>query len=142
MSTIKVVLDTNVLLSGLAYPGSTPGKVFKAWFNGGLEVYLSRYILSELRRVMPRLKSRHGLTEDEIDDLIDILSLQAEILEPLNVGKIEIRDLNDAPVLGTYLALESIHGGDYLITGDNDLLVLAEHYPIISPAEFCIRHDI
>ena len=55
MPGLRVVLDTNVLVSGLAYPGSMPGRIVAAWRQGGLEVALSRYILDELVRVLPRL---------------------------------------------------------------------------------------
>jgi len=47
-----VVLDTNVLVSGLAYPGSVPGRIISLWRQGGLDVVLSRYILDELTRVL------------------------------------------------------------------------------------------
>ncbi len=39
MATLKVVLDTNVLLSGLAYPASSPGKIVRAWHSGSIDVY-------------------------------------------------------------------------------------------------------
>ena len=83
MATLRVVLDTNVLLSGIAYPASVPGKIMAAWRHGSVEVLLSTYILAELRRVLPRLANRHGLTLAEIDDLVDVLSIQAELIEPL-----------------------------------------------------------
>jgi len=75
---LRAVLDTNVLLSGIAYPASVPGKLIAAWRHGALDVVLSDYILDELRRVLPRLAHRHGLGADEIDDLIDGLALQAD----------------------------------------------------------------
>lgn len=140
MVTIKVVLDTNVLLSGLAYPNSQPGNIIRTWQGGGIDVYLSDYILQELQRVLPRLRSRHGLSNEEIEDLVHILSLQAELLDPVNSEDIDLRDQDDQPVLGTWLALDQCHGGDYLITGDKDLLVLADRFPILTPAAFCARH--
>jgi len=78
-----VVLGTNMLLSGIAYPASIPGKILAAWRNGSVELLLSDYILDELRRVLPRLAHRHGLTGAETDNLVDTLSIQAEIIEPL-----------------------------------------------------------
>ena len=36
MPGLRVVLDTNVLVSGLAYPGSVPGRIVTAWRQGGL----------------------------------------------------------------------------------------------------------
>jgi predicted nucleic acid-binding protein len=55
MAGLHVVLDTNVLVSGLAYPGSIPGRIVSLWRQGGLDVVLSRYILDETVRVLPRL---------------------------------------------------------------------------------------
>jgi putative PIN family toxin of toxin-antitoxin system len=140
MATLRVVLDTNVLLSGIAYPASVPGKIMSAWRHGSVEVLLSVYILDELRRVLPRLANRHGLTPAEIEDLVDALSLQAEVIEPLPVAEADLRDIDDQPVLGTLLAALNTSAVDYLITGDKDLLVLAERYPIVTPANFWATH--
>ncbi len=43
MATLRVVLDTNVLLSGIAYPASIPGKIMAAWRHGSAEVILSSF---------------------------------------------------------------------------------------------------
>lgn len=138
--TLRVVLDTNVLLSGIAFPGSIPGKIMSAWRLGSLEVVLSDFILNELGRVLPRLNHRHGLTSAEIDDLLDILSIQAEVLEPQVTDEQLLRDVNDLPVLGTLLAAVQVGRVNYLITGDKDLLVLRDRYPVIFPADFWMRH--
>lgn len=140
MATLRVVLDTNVLLSGIAYPASIPGRILAAWRHGSVDVLLSVYILEELRRVLPRLAHRHGLTAAEIDDLVDVLSIQAEVIEPLPGAEPALRDVDDQPVLGTLLAALKTTGADYLITGDKDLLAMAEHYPIVDPAEFWATH--
>jgi len=140
VATLRVVLDTNVLLSGIAYPASVPGKILAAWRHGSVDVLLSAYILDELRRVLPRLAHRHGLTPAEIDDLLDALSIQAEIIEPLPGMEPDLRDLDDQPVLDTLLAALKASGANYLITGDKDLLALAERYPILAPAKFWATH--
>ena len=141
MPNLRVVLDTNVLLSGIAYPASIPGKIMAAWRHGSVEVVLSNFILDELRRVLPRLQSRHGLTTAEINDLVDSLALLAETVEP-QAGLLEtaLRDANDPPVLGTLLAARLALGTTYLITGDKDLLALADSYPVVTPARFWEIH--
>ncbi len=140
MAALRVVLDTNVLLSGIAYPASVPGKIMSAWRHGSIDVLLSTYILEELRRVLPRLAHRHGLTLAEIEDLVDALSIQAEVIEPLPCAEPDLRDINDLPVLGTLLAALKTSGADYLITGDNHLLEMAERFPIVTPAKFWTTH--
>lgn len=140
MATLRVVLDTNVLVSGIAYPASVAGKILAAWRHGSVDVLLSTYILDELRRVLPRLVHRHGLTLAEIDDLVDVLSIQAEVIEPLPGIEPDLRDVADQPVLGTLLAALKTSDIDYLITGDKDLLAMAERYPIVAPAKFWAKH--
>ena len=136
----KVVLDTNVLLSGIAYPASIPGKILSAWRGGSIDLLLSAYILDELRRVLPRLAHRHGLSGAELDDLVDALAIQAEIIEPEPSNNPRLRDAADEPVLDTLLAALTISEADYLITGDKDLLAVAERFPILTPAQFWSIH--
>lgn len=143
MAVLRVVLDTNVMLSGIAYPVSVPGKIITAWRHGSVAVLLSSYIVEELRRVLPRLANRHGLNATEIDDLVDALSIQAELIEPLPSTDTDLRDVADQPVLGTLLAaigLAEVGDTTYLITGDKDLLALADRYPIVTPAMFWATH--
>ncbi len=111
-----------------------------AWRHGSINVLLSPYILDELRRVLPRLAHRHGLTLAEIEDLVDVLSIQAEVIEPLPSVEPDLRDVADQPVLGTLLAALKTSGADYLITGDKDLLAIADRYPIVTPANFWATH--
>lgn len=143
MTMLRVVLDTNVLLSGIAYPSSIPGKILTAWRRGAIDVVLSEYILGELRRVLPRLAHRHGLSEADICDLVDSLSILCEVIDPEEPEPGILCDGNDLPVLGTLLAALKTGGVDCLITGDKDLLALASSYPILSPAGFwAARGDI
>src|SRR5512137_575507 len=106
-----------------------PGKIPSAWRHGSVDVLLSAFILDELRRVLPRLAQRHGLTAAEIEDLVDALSIQAEVIEPTPGAQSDLRDIDDQPVSGTLLAALNASGADYLITGDKDLLALADRYP-------------
>lgn len=136
MALLRVVLDTNVLVSGLAYPSSVPGRVVAAWRSGGLDVVLSRHILGELARVLPRLNHRLNWRDADFADFLDILALSTELVEPVSAAEEPLRDEADRPVLGTLLAAKA----DYLVTGDRDLLALAERYPIVTPAAFWDRH--
>lgn len=136
MPTLRVVLDTNVLVSGLAYPASVPGRIVGVWRQGGLDVVLSRYILDELSRVLPRLNHRLNWHEADFKDFYDILAVTTDLVEPTPITDDRLRDDADQPVLGTLLAARA----DYLVTGDRDLLALADHYPILTPAAFWDRH--
>ena len=135
MPGLRVVIDTNVLVSGPSYPASLPGHILSAWQQGALQVVLSRYILDEMVRVLPRL-SRIKLSPQEIRDLADSFLFMAEIVEPSRDGDPTLRDKADRPLLATLQASQA----HYLITGDKDLLALAGRYPIVTPAAFWERH--
>ena len=65
---MRVVLDTNVLLSGLAYPNSIPGKILAAWRFGSLEVVLSTFILEELRSIFQHFVGTQELSPLSLGD--------------------------------------------------------------------------
>jgi uncharacterized protein len=134
--TIHVVLDTSVLLSGLAYPASIPGAIVAAWRGGSLQVSLSHYILDELRRVLPKLRALHGLPPDGIADLVDCLAFQADLVEPAAHWDAQLTDPFDQAILGTLVAAKA----DYLITGDKALLALAEKSPVLAATQFWQMH--
>ena len=140
MAALRIVLDTNGLLSGIAYPSSIPGRILAAWSRGEIEVVLSEALLEELRRVLPRLVHRHGLKDSEIDELVDILAFKSEIVQPAEGNDPELRDNLDQPVLGTLIEAAGTAGAHYLVTGNKDLLALSDRYPIVSPAAFWERH--
>lgn len=135
MAGLRVVLDTNVLVSGLAYPGSVPGRIVSAWRRGAVEVVLSRHILDEMVRVLPRLP-RLAMTGDEIRDLADSLMFLCDLVEPDDAIDAALRDPHDQPVLRTLVA----GNARYLVTGDKDLLALSDRYAIITPAQFWATH--
>lgn len=130
-----MVLDTNVLVSGIAYPASVPGRFLEVWRDGSLEMILSRYILDEMTRVLPRLPYLRR-TPRQIRELVESLTFRAEIVEPDGLEDAELRDPADQKILATFRASKA----DYLITGDKDLLALSGRYSILTPAEFWKRH--
>lgn len=135
MPTLRVVLDTNVLVSGLAYPRGVPGRILAEWRRGSIDVVLSRWILDEMVRVLPRL-SRVQLSGNEIRDLAESFLFLVELVDASGTHEPHLRDPDDQPVLQTLIASKA----DYLITGDKDLLVLGDRYRIITPGEFWARH--
>jgi len=135
MAALRVVLDTNVLVSGLTYPAGIPGRIVRLWQGGALNVALSRYILDEMVRVLPRM-AKCPFTMDEIRDMAESFLYKAEIVETNSEPDKNLRDQADQPVLATL----KMSNADYLITGDKDLLALAESYPIVTPAAFWERH--
>ncbi|MGB6687664.1 MAG: putative toxin-antitoxin system toxin component, PIN family [Terracidiphilus sp.] len=86
-------------------------------------------------RLLSRL-SRITLSPTEIRDLADSFMFLADVVEPSVESEQALRDPTDRQILGTLRAARA----EYLITGDKDLLVLADRYPILTPAAFWERH--
>lgn len=135
MSRLRVVLDTNVLVSGVAFPSSIPGRIVALWKEGGLNVSLSRYITNEMVRVLPRMPQNQRSPE-QLLQLAELFLSFADVVEPDTFTDPRLRDPTDQPILATWHMSQA----DYLITGDKDLLALANEYPIVTPAEFWLRH--
>jgi putative PIN family toxin of toxin-antitoxin system len=135
MSELRVVLDSNVLVSGIVYRPGFSGRIVSAWQEGQLTVVLSQFILDEVVRVLPRMK-RFELTPEKLLDLASRLRFLSEIVTPDSEIEPALRDPADQQILGTLRASKA----DYHITGDKDLLALAEKYPILTPAAFWERH--
>lgn len=101
-----------------------------------MTVFLSDHIIDELSRVLPRINHRLGWTPQKLEEEIDLLALQARMVEPAALPETVVRDASDIAVLGTLLASRA----DYLVTGDKDLLTLAGRHAIVTPAAFWRRH--
>ena len=72
-----MVLDTNVLVSGIAYPTSNPGKILAAWRRGSVTVVLSHHIVEELSLSLPRMNHRLNWRPQQFAEEIELLA-QAE----------------------------------------------------------------
>jgi len=134
---MKVVLDTNIFLSGLMLPESQPGKILSAWRSSAFELVLSEPMLVEITRVLayPKIRKRIDWSDEDIEHFVSLLRFNAEIVNIDGVDAVVPRDADDAPVLAALIASHS----DCLVSGDQDLLCLKEHYPIETVAEFVKR---
>jgi putative PIN family toxin of toxin-antitoxin system len=134
---VKVVLDTNVLLSGLMAPEGTPGRILATWFEARFDVAMSIEQLAEIGRTLsyPKIFRKLKWDEHRIEQFIRQLYIRTEVVD-LHSTSVEIpRDPKDTPILATLIASKA----DALVTGDRDLLALREKYPIQTPAEFVRR---
>ena len=134
---MKVVLDTNVLISGFMSPGGAPGRIVGAWFDAQFDVVTSREQLGEIARVLAYPKIRRILKWDEhrIEQFVEGLYLKMDMVTPDPMVIEDLRDANDLPILAALISAKA----DVLVTGDRDLLVLRDRYNIETPAEFLQR---
>ena len=134
---MRVVIDTNVVLSGLIKPGSVPGQVLRAWRDGSIRLVLSEFLIEEIAVTLarPKIQALVPWPAAQIDRFVLELRAFCDVVEPAELNFKYPRDPDDIPGLATLIA----SGADLLVTGDRDLLVLREEYPIETPAEFVRR---
>lgn len=134
---MRVVLDTNVLLAGLATNGLCEALLLLAFRDHN--VLLSEHILGEVAR---HYVAKFKATAEQAELVVAGLRSQAEIVDPVNVAADACNDADDLPVLGTVLA----GNADCLVTGDQGLLRLDRYkgVPVLSPRAFydSVRIDI
>lgn len=132
---MRVVLDTNVLLSALISPHGAPDIIYRAWRTGKFDIVTSTTQLEELQRASRYPKFKAVLQPARVGTMINNLQ-HAIILERLTV-QAEALDPNDA-----FLLSMSIEGkADYLVTGDRRAGLLQQkniqRTRIVTPAVFC-----
>ena len=115
---MRVVLDTNVILSALVFPGEKPDQLLERSRRREFELFVSPFILGELERIL-RLKFRY--TPIEIRERIDSIRRMAKVVEPAERPDLVRAKDDDNRVLECTVTAEA----DYLVTGDKrDLLSL------------------
>jgi uncharacterized protein len=134
---VRAVIDTNVFISGLMLPQSIPGRIINAWRTGHFSLVLSEPMLSEISSVLsyPKIRKRIAWDDNTISRYLTLLRFEAEVADIRRTKAHVPRDAKDNMVLASLIASKA----DYLVTGDLDLLTLADTYPIISPAYFVKR---
>ncbi len=134
---MKVVLDTNVLVSALMSPDGVSGRIVAAWVEAQFELVFSPEQLAEIARVLAYRKINRVLKWDDqrIEQFIKQLYVRAQVIQLDSTAEVVPRDASDTPILATLVAAEA----DLLVTGDSDLLELRDRYPIETPSEFVRR---
>ena len=130
--TVRVVLDTNVIVSALIH-GKRTGRIVSLWKNGRIQLLVSRDILKEYYRVFSYPKFQ--LTEADIRYLVeDGFLAYAETVAVSHVEAVVGLDPSD----DKFLACAHYGKAHYLVSGDAHLLGLKEyrHIPIISIGDF------
>jgi len=126
MKPLRVVLDTNVLVSALMSPLGNPARVYRMFFSGAFSLVYNERILLEYEDVLYRLYLR--ISREDADTILNAIILHGEYVESVP-STFPMTDEDDRIF---YDAAKSSDA--YLITGNT------RHYPnesfILTPTEF------
>ena len=120
---MRVILDTNILVSALLSTGSLPAQLLSHWRLGRFTLLCCEEQLDELRRVTHYPKIRERLPQALAGRLINELRSVTEMIDDLPAI-----DISRDPWDNYLLAMAQVGKAEYLVTGDKaDLLSLSRH---------------
>lgn len=133
----RVVIDTNQVLSALVFSGGQLDALRHAWQKQVCIPLICKHTASEIIRVLAYPKFK--LTPAEQNELLaDYLPYCETVNLPAKAPKaLHCRDVHDIP----FLHLAVVGKADFLISGDDDLLCLADEFacPIVTAKDFAAR---
>jgi putative PIN family toxin of toxin-antitoxin system len=127
---MKVVLDTNVLISSLINPNGNPAKILNLLLAGRLTLLFDNRILFEYIHVLKREK--FGFSDDVITPFIDFIKNEGIYVhaEPLNIS---FPDIDDKKFYEVFKSGQA----DYLITGN--LIHFPKEINLLNPTNFLLK---
>lgn len=127
---VRLVLDTNVVTSGLIWDGAT-ANLFELALRGpiGVELICSVALLTELRRISSRRKFSKRLSAKfhDVDSFVAAYARQTTLVKPSTIPPTVIEDPDDDMVLATALAGDA----HLIVTGDAAVLKLRRFRSIL-----------
>jgi uncharacterized protein len=128
---VRIVLDTNVMVSGLWSPFGPPGKIVGLVAAGALPLLLDERILGEYREVLSR--NEFGFDPEKVESLLLQVEATGEFVVALPLPE-RLPDPDDEAFLEVALAAQA----DFLVTGN------LRHFParvrqgvaVVSPRDF------
>jgi uncharacterized protein len=128
---IKVVLDTNVLISAIAF-GGKPREVLKKIIVGEVELFISQLVINELAGVLASRKFCYN------DEIIDLILAEIESIGNFVYPSIKIDIIKEDPEDNMILECGKTAVVDYIVSGDKHLLNLKKYagIEILCPSEF------
>ncbi len=133
---MKVVLDTNVLISAVIATG-TPHEVVVAGYSGEYQILVSVATLMEFRETLHKYPDRFGLSEAEIQTEVETLRYFAEFVDP----DVEFDIVDADPDDNKFLEAAVAGKAEYVVSGDQHLLDIDSFrgIEIVTPRTF---HEI
>lgn len=129
---MRIVLDTNVLISALAFPSSKPDHILSRIRRGEIELHTSAFILAELDRI---LREKFGFSARETITRVRLIRSLARLVIPTERISVVTAKDDDNRIIECALAAQA----DYLVTGDKKHLLPLKTYrsvKIVSPSQF------
>jgi putative PIN family toxin of toxin-antitoxin system len=124
---MRVVADTNIIISGLLWRGN-PRRILDAAHTGDINLFTTAVLLAELEDVLSREKFAKRLASAgiEVRDLVLGYAALAFVIEAAEIAPVFLADPDDDAVLSCAVACH----GEAIVSGDRHLLDLKQYQDI------------
>ena len=128
---MKIVLDTNVLISGIFFTGP-PFQILEAWQKGKLSFVVSKEILSEYQRVAQEISLK--FPSINITKILQLISIHSEIV---NTQGHEVSICED-PDDNMFISCAIVSNSKIIVSGDKHLLKISgyKNIQVLKPRGF------
>ena len=129
--SLRVVLDTNVLISAILFPDGKLAGIWLSLLAGRYVPILSPAIVTEMAR---KLRGKFQVDERTLQETVRVLTKKAELVQPKEIPDAVPNDPDDNHIVAC-----AIEGrADLIVSGDRHLLTLGSYaaIPIIRPVDF------
>jgi putative PIN family toxin of toxin-antitoxin system len=132
---MRVVLDTNVFVSGVFFSGP-PYEILEAWRDKKLELIVSPPILEEYRRVGKKLADQFSGVD--LTPILSLIAAKARVIDSEEPPDPVCDDPDDDKFIACAISGEA----EYIVSGDKHLLKINgyEGISIVKPRQFLERH--
>ncbi len=130
---MRLVLDTNVLISAFVFPGGAPEDVYRMAIEQSVELVTSPPLLAEFGRI---LTDKFGWESAMADVAVTQVARIGTVVRPTE----RIRVVTDDPTDDRVLEAAAEGGADLIVSGDRHLLRLGSWVgvQILKPADFLL----
>lgn len=128
---MKIILDTNVFISGIFFSGP-PSQILKKWENKNFQIVLTEQILFEYQRVAAELSYKYP--QVDITPIIDLVTIYGQLINTKGIDISICEDPDDDKFIECAIAGKC----DIIVSGDRHLLKLTGYkgIKILKPREF------
>ena len=132
---MNIVLDTNVFVSGVFFPGP-PFRILEAWRDQTLQIVLSHEILKEYRRVGAKLSAQYPPID--LHPIIELIVHKALIIAATPLPEQVCKDADD----DKFIACALTGRCHIIVSGDKHLLKVSgfQGIQVLKPREFVDRY--
>lgn len=121
----RVVVDTNLIISGATTSGTVPSELIESWRRNEYILVTSPQIIEEVKEVLnrPKIKKQFSFTSKEIDKLVENLTTKAFVTP----GILEVNVIKD-PDDNKFIACAIEGSASHIISGDKKHVLTLREY--------------